>query len=66
MSRVLGMLRLQDHLLKQACEDVKTLEHELALAHAHIQFLEAKLQKLSKRASLDSYQLPALLKRQAE
>lgn len=64
MSRVLAKIRLQDDMLKQACDRLRELEHELALAHAHIQFLEAKLQKEARRAALNDHQLPALLRRQ--
>lgn len=65
MSRVLATLKLQDDMLKQTMARIKELEHDLAYAHGHIQFLEAKLMKLTQRAKFDDNNLSMLLKRQA-
>ena len=59
---MLGTLRLQDDMLKQACDRIKELENELALAHAHITFLELKLMRRPKLVTDEN--LPALLRPQ--
>lgn len=66
MSHLYATILLQDDLLKQSCQEIRQLKHELDLAHAHIQFLEAKLHKLARRTAFDSNQPLALLRRQAE
>jgi hypothetical protein len=55
---VIGTLRLQDDMLKQACDRIKELERENQLMAAHIRILELKLSRRPRSAESCALLIP--------
>lgn len=55
---VIGTLRLQDDMLKQACDRIKELERENQMMAAHIRILECKLQRRPRSAESCALLIP--------